>query len=502
MSLPDNYEIIKVSSTNASVKVYIDWPFDGVDELYTWYQNSVTGEVFYQELSDFIVTVNQDGGGVYATIENTQTPTSIDISIARVTPKTQTYTLLDSESLNPVALIEALDKHMKLIQEIARGYDNQNITSVNPFSIPDKVTRANKIMRFDANGDLELVTLDGAIDDAINWSKEWAINPEDVLVSADAGGNQIDDYSSLHHAAKAAASSAKAEDWADESEDTEVEPGRFSAMHWAIKAQNSAASKSASNLLINPRMIVNQRVFTGGALGLQEYFYDRWKSTDAVTNVTKSGSIITLSDGIINQVVETDHLKLTGRTLTFSLESAAGSYEIDILDAGNSILATSSGPSVSHAFTGEETTVSVRIRHISGSVTFTSAKLEYGQLATDHIDRLIGEEVALCQRYFEKSYNINVDIGAVTLDGLNYYVQGNQTVSSAGSIYFKERKRVTPSIAFYAEDGSPGVWLNLRSGGFLSMVNNSTSEMGFAAAQNASAVSDTLRGHWTAECEL
>ena len=261
MSLPDDYEIITTTSTDATVKVYVPWTFDGVDELNVWYQNTITGIVYYLGNGDFIVTTDEDGGGVFVLIENTQGAEAIDISIARETPKTQTYSLNEAEALNPTALIEALDKAIKLLQEVALGYDEQNITSVNPFVHPDKVTRADKIMSFDSNGDPQYAALDEALQDPIDYATEWAVKAEDILISIAAGGDGATDYSSLHHAAKSAASAAaalisqnaanasavaalaseeKAMDWAEEDEDTEVETGQYSAKHWAAKAQNSA----------------------------------------------------------------------------------------------------------------------------------------------------------------------------------------------------------------------------------------------------------------------
>jgi hypothetical protein len=209
MSLPDDYEIVKITSSVASVKIYIPWSFDGVDELYVWYQNSVTGVVYYSENGDFTVTQDSDGGGVFILVENTESD-PIDISIARETPKTQTYSLNEAEALNPVSLIEALDKMVKLLQEIALGYDDQFISSVNPFVIADKITRAGKLLKFDDNGDVDYGTVSGEIDAAIGYAEEWANKAEDELVSLGAGGDQIDDYSALHHAAKAAASAAAA----------------------------------------------------------------------------------------------------------------------------------------------------------------------------------------------------------------------------------------------------------------------------------------------------
>lgn len=38
---------------------------------------------------------------------------------------------------------------------------------------------------------------------AKNYAEEWANKAEDSLVSSDAGGDQVDDYSAMHHAQKA-----------------------------------------------------------------------------------------------------------------------------------------------------------------------------------------------------------------------------------------------------------------------------------------------------------
>lgn len=118
------------------------------------------------------------------------------------------------------------------------------------------------------------------------YSAEWANKPEDSLVSAAAGGDGIDDYSSLHHRNKAviaqqaaetaqglaegardsaqasqtaasnsadaaatsegnaATSETKANQWAIHPEDVSIPGevvGTYSAMHWALKAASSAA---------------------------------------------------------------------------------------------------------------------------------------------------------------------------------------------------------------------------------------------------------------------
>ncbi len=116
--------------------------------------------------------------------------------------------------------------------------------------------------------------------DAQSYAEEWANKAEDTLVSAAAGGNQTDEYSSRHHAAKAgtsasgaatsasnaatsesnaatsetAASSSKdyAAEWANKAEDSLISAAAggdnvddYSALHHAKKAEASAASAAA-----------------------------------------------------------------------------------------------------------------------------------------------------------------------------------------------------------------------------------------------------------------
>jgi hypothetical protein len=59
------------------------------------------------------------------------------------------------------------------------------------------------LSRYRENPDEDLPV--SAAIDAAGYAQEWANNAEDVLVSGAAGGNQSDDYSARHHAAKAQA---------------------------------------------------------------------------------------------------------------------------------------------------------------------------------------------------------------------------------------------------------------------------------------------------------
>jgi len=69
-------------------------------------------------------------------------------------------------------------------------------------------------------------------------AKEWAETVEDTLVSADAGGNQVDEYSAKHYAAKAAASADSFDDHylgakaADPTLDNDGDPLQDGATYW------------------------------------------------------------------------------------------------------------------------------------------------------------------------------------------------------------------------------------------------------------------------------
>lgn len=162
MAIPDNYSIIQVTSSDPTIRVDVEWDFDSLDELYIWVQDTVTGASYIYTNGDFIVTRGQDETGVFLTVEN---PTEdegsynqVVVNTSRLSPRSQTYQLSNSQALDPEALISALDDIVKMIQEISVGYeyDQQAITSINPFVIADKATRAGVFLAFDENGDIDL----------------------------------------------------------------------------------------------------------------------------------------------------------------------------------------------------------------------------------------------------------------------------------------------------------------------------------------------------------
>ena len=110
-------------------------------------------------------------------------------------------------------------------------------------------------------------------------------------------------------------------------------------------------------------------------------------------------------------------------------------------------------------------------RKVTGSVNLigtnaatlyiTGVQLEKGSTATSFDYRPYGTELALCQRYFEKSYNIGTVPGTNTTTGIaGYIVMANTTTSLANNgtnaVVFKVYKRTTPTITTYDSVGNSG----------------------------------------------
>ena len=85
----------------------------------------------------------------------------------------------------------------------------------------------------------------------------------------------------------------------------------------------------------------------------------------------------------------------------------------------------------------------------------TGVQLEVGSVATDFEHRSFAQELALCQRYFCKSYNYSVTAGTATFEGA---IHGRNYDSNARSahpifVYFVSRMRANPTMTFFAGDG-------------------------------------------------
>jgi len=93
-------------------------------------------------------------------------------------------------------------------------------------------------------------TAQTASENAQSYAEEWATQTEDTLISTPAGGNGVDDYSSMHHAIKAAASASSASSSASSASSsastatTKASEASTSAVNAATSESNAATSEA------------------------------------------------------------------------------------------------------------------------------------------------------------------------------------------------------------------------------------------------------------------
>jgi len=144
----------------------------------------------------------------------------------------------------------------------------------------------------------------------------------------------------------------------------------------------------------------------------------------------------------------------------------------------------------------------------TGTFYLTGVQLEVGENASDFEHRSFGEELALCQRYYEKSYDVGtVPGGAVNYSGPYMSITSDSGSNATFTLPYIVSKRTVPTCTFYRDDGTSGGWQYYRAG--VGSTNSAvTKHRGSENALNgyigvgATFVPVTVYGHWTADAEL
>ena len=144
------------------------------------------------------------------------------------------------------------------------------------------------------------------------------------------------------------------------------------------------------------------------------------------------------------------------------------------------------------------------------------AQLEVGGVATDFERRPFPQELALCQRYYAKSYDAGVDPGTINGSGrVSLTTRQSVAASTAGSIREKDvdwpaGMRDTPTVVLYSDNtGTSAAIRNISAGNDRSGVtaasigHGRSSELSVdATGANAISLDHQLSFHFTADAEL
>jgi hypothetical protein len=95
---------------------------------------------------------------------------------------------------------------------------------------------------------------------------------------------------------------------------------------------------------------------------------------------------------------------------------------------------------------------------VNKNFELAQVQLEEGPTATPFEFRLISTELAMCQRYYDKSYPINVAPGTATSNGMVVAITevylGSAWYSGGGSIKLSQEMRRTPDFSYYDSGGT------------------------------------------------
>jgi hypothetical protein len=140
------------------------------------------------------------------------------------------------------------------------------------------------------------------------------------------------------------------------------------------------------------------------------------------------------------------------------------------------------------------------------NIYITGTQLELGSKATEFEWRPLSVELKLCERYFEKSYNLDSNVAS----NPNYSGSWGVTPCRSGTDYredvrFRTRKRAAPTLTFYSpENGTSGKIRNVTAGSNVTFAIVDIGETGAADHNWGSATVDGNRyqAHYTADAEL
>ena len=151
---------------------------------------------------------------------------------------------------------------------------------------------------------------------------------------------------------------------------------------------------------------------------------------------------------------------------------------------------------------------------VDDSVYITGVQLEVGSTATDFERRPIGTELALCQRYYDKSYSMNVAPGTATANGMLNAISEDWAgtwYSGGGSIRFTTEMRISPNFSYYDSAGTINYFSTLWTGVVGNNVNPSvtlyTSTKAVTLLEGSGGpiggrAGSPLACHYTADAEL
>ena len=326
-----------------------------------------------------------------------------------------------------------------------------------------------------------------------------------------------------------------------------------------ITAGDTAARAGRKNLFINGGCQVGQRGNVALSNSAVKYgACDRWgmypnvsgthsaTSSQATVTWSESGNAIgwtavtTVQAGLMltRQFIESSNVRhLTGKKLTCSFKvfhDVGADVSVNILTlkpnskdnfasttdlTSNTMIATAASGVVTevsytwpNALTAADCVNGFCVTIQLGTSTSVTNKnfyvadlqLEEGSVATDFEHRSYVEELALCERYYEKTYSQGTAPAALTEAGTWMFLANRNPGTPHVAVRYKTEKRAVPTfVAYAAASGNSGKVKNLDSGVESSVTANRAGTTGCTVYIGTSTtLGQFMQFHYTADAEL
>lgn len=133
-------------------------------------------------------------------------------------------------------------------------------------------------------------------------------------------------------------------------------------------------------------------------------------------------------------------------------------------------------------------------------IEIAEVQLELGDGATKFEHRPVSQELALCQRYYQKSYNLDDAPGTITSNGAIVENSVRNNANDTVGAKFKTRMRTVPTVTLYNDStGTPGTANNISP---VAAVPTNIGETGWSNTNLTGATTDTVAFQYTADAEL
>jgi len=150
------------------------------------------------------------------------------------------------------------------------------------------------------------------------------------------------------------------------------------------------------------------------------------------------------------------------------------------------------------------------------TLSIAEAGLYVGSAPSAWTDRLYADELQMVQRFYEKTYNVDIAPGTDHSGapyGYDVIFTGASATTAAGYIqmFFKVRKRIAPTMTWYQQNGTSGSWNYYGywngAGGTSAVTDFSTDQYKAAMALNSCSglivgTAVQLSGHMVADAEI